>query len=206
MLHMLGITDMKGGSMTVTGSYDDTRPDQPLAGRMAVQDVRAVNAPFLARLFGAGSFTGLSALLSSEQGILFERGEVPFSQKGNVTTIEPSRFQGPQLGITFEGKVDGATDSINVSGTAVPAFVLNTILGKIPVLGDIFVGDGILGVNFAVSGPTADPQFTINPLSAIAPGFLRRIFQAPTASPPAADGEAPAERPPGSGLQGAPQQ
>jgi hypothetical protein len=51
-------------------------------------------------------------------------------------------------------------------------------------LGDLFIGDGIIGVNFAVSGPKDDPQFTVNPLSALAPGFLRRIFQAPEVAPP----------------------
>lgn len=186
VLHFLGITDMNGGNMTVAARFDDAKPGAPLSGRMEMHDVRAVKAPFLARLLGVGSFTGLSNLLSGE-GIVFERGEVPFHQKDGVLTLEQSRLQGPQLGITFAGTVDQNKDHINVSGTAVPAFVLNTILGKIPLLGDIFVGDGIIGVNFAVSGPRADPQFTVNPLSALAPGVLRGIFKAPTS-----DGDAPA--------------
>lgn len=179
MLRFLGITDMQGGTMQINAAYDDTKANQPLAGRMTMQNVRAVRAPFLARLFGIGSFAGLSALLSGE-GILFENGEVPFRQQDGVLTIRPARLTGQQLGITFEGNIYNRTDSVSITGTAVPAFVLNTILGKIPLLGDLFVGDGIIGVNFAVSGPKDDPQFTVNPLSAIAPGFLRRIFQAPT--------------------------
>src|SRR5690606_31178852 len=80
MLHFFGITDMKGGTMTISARYDDTKPGSPLKGSMIVTNVRAVHAPFLARLFGAGSFTGLSNLLSGE-GIQFERGEVPFTQE-----------------------------------------------------------------------------------------------------------------------------
>lgn len=194
VLHFLGITDMQGGTMEVNARYDDTKPNQPLSGRMVMLNVRAVKAPFFARLFGAGSFTGLGALLSGE-GILFEKGDVPFEQKDGVLTLKPSRLRGPQLGITFEGSVNDRTDHISVSGTAVPAFVLNTILGRIPVLGDIFVGDGIIGVNFAVSGPRDDPQFTVNPLSALAPGFLRRIFQAPEASSSPEGGSDGVERP-----------
>src|SRR5690606_37864830 len=76
VLHFLGVTDMRGGTMTIDARYDDTQPNQPLSGRMVMLDVRAVKAPFLARLFGAGSFTGLGALLSGE-GILFEKGDVP---------------------------------------------------------------------------------------------------------------------------------
>lgn len=204
MLQFLGITDMKGGTMTIAARFDDTQASQPLAGKMEMRNVRAVKAPFLARLFGAGSFTGLSNLLSGE-GIVFDRGEVPFTQKDGVLTLQQSRLQGPQIGITLAGTVNQKTDHISISGTAVPAFVLNTILGKIPLLGDIFVGDGILGVNFAVSGPRDDPQFTVNPLSALAPGILRRIFQAPQEAAPE-EGKTAPERspPPPQSLEGAP--
>jgi hypothetical protein len=183
VLHFLGVTDMQGGTMTVNARYDDTQASQPLAGKMVLKNVRAVRAPFLARLLGIGSFTGLAALLSGE-GIMFDNGEVPFVQKDNILTLQPARLSGSQLGITFEGSINQKTDTVSVSGTAVPAFVLNTLLGKIPLLGDLLVGDGIIGVNFAVSGAKSDPQFTVNPLSAIAPGFLRRIFQAPEVSVP----------------------
>lgn len=188
VLHFLGVTDMQGGTMDVAGRYDDTLPTQPLTGKMILRNVKAVRAPFLARLFGAASFAGLGALLSGE-GITFENGEIPFQERGGILTILPSRLSGPQLGISLEGHINQHTDTVNISGTAVPAFVLNTMLGKIPLIGDLLVGDGIIGVNFAVSGPKSDPQFTVNPLSAIAPGFLRRIFQAPEVSPPRAPGE-----------------
>jgi hypothetical protein len=182
VLQFLGITDMQGGTMQVAARYDDTQKAQPLAGRMTLRNVRAVRAPFLARLLGAGSFTGLGALLSGE-GIMFDTGEIPFQEKDGVMTLLPARLSGSQLGITFEGHIYQKTDTVSVNGTVVPAFVLNTMLGKIPLIGDLLVGDGIIGVNFAVSGPKSDPQFTVNPLSAIAPGFLRRIFQAPEVSP-----------------------
>lgn len=196
VLHLLGVTDMQGGTMDVTGAYDDTRPTQPLTGKMTLRNVKAVRAPFLARLFGAASFAGLGALLSGE-GITFETGEVPFQERDGILTIQPARLSGPQLGITFEGHINQHTDTVSINGTAVPAFVLNTMLGKIPLIGDLLVGDGIIGVNFAVSGPKADPQFTVNPLSAIAPGFLRRIFQAPEARPPGE--ESPPVEPPTDG-------
>lgn len=195
VLHLLGVTDMQGGTMEVTGRYDDTLPTQPLTGKMTLRNVKAVRAPFLARLFGAASFAGLGALLSGE-GITFETGEIPFQERDGILTIQPSRLSGPQLGISLEGHINQHTDTVNISGTAVPAFVLNTMLGKIPLIGDLLVGDGIIGVNFAVSGPKSDPQFTVNPLSAIAPGFLRRIFQAPEVSPPRAPGDTPPVEPP----------
>ena len=184
VLHVLGIADMKGGDMQLEGSYDDTQKLQPLTGRIVLKNVRAVRTPFLARLFGIGSFAGLGAVLNSDAGILFEHGEVHFEQKGELLTVKPARLSGPQLGITFEGTVNSKANSINVNGTAVPAFVLNTLLGKIPLIGNLLVGDGIIGINFAVSGDRKDPTTTVNPLSVIAPGFLRRLFQAPEVRAP----------------------
>ncbi len=180
----LGIENTHGGTMEVDGSYADDQPGRPLTGTLTARNFKAVRAPFLARLLGIGSFTGLANLLSGE-GIQFETASVPFRQVHGVLTIQPSRIQGPQLGITLEGTVDRPRNHVNVTGTAVPAFVLNTILGRIPLLGDLFVGEGIIGVNFAASGPREAIDFTVNPLSAIAPGFLRRIFQAPTQAPQA---------------------
>lgn len=196
VLQFLGVTNMQGGTLRVDAAYDDTQTAPPLAGKLVLANVRAVRAPFLARLLGIGSLSGLAALLSGE-GILFETGEVPFRQHDGVLALQRSRLQGPQLGITLEGNIYRRTDSIAITGTAVPAFVLNTILGRIPLLGDLLVGDGIIGVNFAVSGSRADPQFSVNPLSAIAPGFLRRIFQAPEAVPTDPSQPAPPDAPPG---------
>src|SRR5690606_9630544 len=117
VLHFLGITDMSGGTISIDARYDGTKPTQPRSGRVVMLDVRAVKAPFLARLFGAGSFTGLGALLSGE-GILFEKGDVPFEQKDGVLTIQPARLHGPQIGITLEGHINQNTDSISINGTA----------------------------------------------------------------------------------------
>lgn len=202
VLHVLGVSDMRGGSLNVDGTYDDTKKEQPLTGRMTLQNIRAVRMPFLARLFGIGSFAGLAAVLNSNDGILFETGEVPFEEKGHLLTLKPSRLSGPQLGITFEGTLNSKANSININGTAVPAFVLNTMLGKIPLIGNLLVGDGIIGINFAVSGARNDPTTTVNPLSVIAPGFLRRIFQAPEVRAPS---EGDAEQPAGPAMP-APQQ
>ena len=48
------------------------------------------------------------------------------------------------------------------------------------VLGEILGGGqygGLFAINFKVAGRIAAPVLTVNPLSAIAPGFLRKIFE-----------------------------
>ena len=63
-------------------------------------------------------------------------------------------------------------------GVFVPAYGVNNLFGRLPVLGLLLGGqqEGLFGLNFRVTGRVSDPSLSVNPLSAIAPGFLRKIF------------------------------
>ena len=56
--------------------------------------------------------------------------------------------------------------------------VLNAVAGQVPLIGPLLGGgsQGLFAANFALSGASADPQVTVNPLSALAPGVLRQLF------------------------------
>ena len=99
--------------------------------------------------------------------------------------LRKSYLKGPLLGANLRGKVDFKTKRVNFGGTYIPLQGLNGALGGIPVLGQIISGaqgEGIFGMTFAVQGPTSDPQVIVNPLSLVAPGIFREMFQmtAPT--------------------------
>ena len=82
------------------------------------------------------------------------------------------------MGLTTEGTVDFARNAIDVSGTFVPAYAVNTLLGKIPLVGVLLGGgknEGLFAISYRAQGPLNDPKLTISPLSAIAPGILRKI-------------------------------
>ena len=69
---------------------------------------------------------------------------------------------------------------LDVNGTVVPVYALNSALGRIPLLGGLFSaerGGGLFAVNYSVRGPFDNPAVTVNPLSALTPGFLRRLFR-----------------------------
>jgi hypothetical protein len=74
------------------------------------------------------------------------------------------------------------------------------VLGAIPVLGNVFVskkGEGLFGVTYKASGDADEPQVAVNPLSVLAPGILRRIFEGSVPSappPPRADSTPPAQK------------
>jgi hypothetical protein len=66
-----------------------------------------------------------------------------------------------------------------VRGTLVPLYGLNNMFGQLPLVGLILGGgsnEGIFGITYEVTGPTANPRPMVNPISAIAPGILRKFF------------------------------
>jgi len=54
-------------------------------------------------------------------------------------------------------------------------------------------GQGLFAANYRATGSAADPQISVNPLSALTPGFLRRLFQPNFGVPPQVQ-EAPGAR------------
>jgi K+-transporting ATPase A subunit len=86
------------------------------------------------------------------------------------------------LGVTASGKVDIETEQLDLNGTVIPMYALNSALGRIPLVGGVFSGGekggGLFAANYRLSGPFEDPQFSVNPISALAPSFLRELFSA----------------------------
>ncbi len=150
-----------------------------MEGALRIDDFKIVNAPLLARLLTVGSLQGLGDLLNG-QGIEFTRLQAPFWMENGSIGIEDARASGPAIGITLQGVIDRKKSATDLNGTIVPAYTLNSALGSVPVLGPLLIsrkGEGLFGFTYNVSGDIADPRLTVNPLSALAPGFLRRLFE-----------------------------
>ena len=116
----------------------------------------------------------------------FDRLRAPFSAGYGQFVLEESYIKGPLVGANLRGKVDFKSKQVNIGGTYIPLQGLNGAFGEIPVLGQIISGahgEGIFGITFAVQGALSDPQVIVNPLSMVAPGFLRDIFQITGANP-----------------------
>lgn len=177
-------TDILTG--TAQGSFrleallpEDETAGEPTTGQVTAHDFRLIEAPVLTKILSVASVTGLIDLLQG-QGIQFTELSIPFSKKGDVINLKGARAAGPALGITMDGNVDTARDTILIEGAVVPAYTLNSALGAIPLIGNLFVGregEGVFALSYRVSGPAADPSVSVNPLSALAPGMLRRLVE-----------------------------
>ncbi len=87
---------------------------------------------------------------------------------------------GSQVGFTLGGFVDYARDRTEILGTFVPAFGLNNAFSQVPIVGLLLGGgnrnEGLFAIDFKVSGLASSPTLTVNPLTAVAPGILRKLF------------------------------
>ncbi|WP_167223756.1 DUF3971 domain-containing protein [Pelagibius litoralis] len=181
LLRAVNITDsIVGGNIQVTGSSAGPSPTHPINAKVVARDFVMVKAPVLAKLLTVASFTGVLNLLSGE-GIGFDGLDGEFVLDDGEATTELMRIYGASLGLTARGKIDFDEDAIDLVGTVVPAYSINNFLSNIPLLGPVLTGgegEGLIAVVYGVKGPVDDPQVSVNPLSALTPGFLRGIFTA----------------------------
>jgi hypothetical protein len=179
LLRVMDISDkVRSGKLSITGRAEDRDGRRVLRGKFDGSDYRVVNAPSFARLLTLASLSGPAAWANG-QGIPFNRVQGDFTLQGDKIELREARAYGEAIGINAGGRYDYRRNVVDFSGTLVPAYMLNSLLGNIPVLGELLMGgkgQGLFAANFHISGPSADPGISVNPLSALAPGFLRRLF------------------------------
>ena len=86
---------------------------------------------------------------------------------------------GPQLGATMQGVMDYGRDTVDLAGNLIPAYQLNNLFAKIPLFGPLLGGgknEGLFAINYRITGKVSAPLLRVDPLSAIAPGILRKIM------------------------------
>ncbi|MEQ8604502.1 MAG: AsmA-like C-terminal domain-containing protein [Marivibrio sp.] len=174
---------IRGGSLLVEGERPDI--DGPLSGHMTVESFTLEEAPVLAKLLEFMSLTGILSSLT-QSGLDFDRAEADFSYLDGTLSLSNARAFGGALGITTQGDVNLDRDFLSLEGTVAPMYSIQRVFSAIPILGDILGGgEGLFAATYAVEGPIEEPKIAVNPLSVLAPGFLRDLFGAP--SPGGAD-------------------
>ena len=175
---------IRGGTFRLTA--DLRQPDAGAAngtGELKIRNFTLWGAPLIARIVSLASFTGLGNALGG-QGVPVDRLVAPFRLQGQRITLEQARLVGSNVGARADGVIDLGTDRLDISGTVAPAYTVNRILGRIPIVGQILSGSGsdaALAATFSVTGPISQPQVSVNPLAALVPGMIRDLFSTLTA-------------------------
>lgn len=175
----LGLDNITGGRLQINAQMPPIGIEGALNGVADVEDFKLVEAPILAQMLSIASLRGIFEALGGE-GLRFTEFVVPFSLEQGALNIRNARVSGPSLGMTGHGEMRFADQMLDLDGVLVPAYTANSLLGDIPVIGDIFVGkkgEGIFALSYTVKGSFDQTQIAVNPLSALTPGFLRGIFR-----------------------------
>jgi hypothetical protein len=142
-------------------------------GRILVRDFAVKGEVALDRVAAGGS-------AGVPNGISFSGLRADFSRQNGQLTIREGVLKGPTIGGTIEGSIDYPGNQVRMSGTFVPMYGLNNMFGQIPIVG-LFLGggsnEGLIGVTYEVVGSPGQPVLRVNPISAMAPGVFRKIFE-----------------------------
>jgi hypothetical protein len=117
----------------------------------------------------------------AQPGVEFTRLRVEFTRSLGRFTVRDGLVKGPAIGATVDGHIDYMRNDVRMRGTFVPLYGLNNMFGQIPIVG-LFLGgsnEGLIGVTYEVVGPPSAPVLRVNPISAVAPGLLRKFFEFP---------------------------
>ncbi len=163
---------MVGGQLALAMDPPTVEPSAR-EGLINVRDFSVKGEASLDRLAG-----GVPA--AAPAGVAFSRLRAEFTRQNGQLTIREGVVKGPTIGATIEGNIDYAGNQVRMSGTFVPMYGLNNMFGQIPLFG-LFLGggsnEGLFGVTYEVVGSPGQPVLRVNPISAMAPGVLRKIFE-----------------------------
>jgi hypothetical protein len=177
---------MTGGQMT-TVMDPPSANDQEQFGSLSVRNFAVHDESELEHAVANGTqlprnnidFTGL---------------KIDFTRTAGRMALHDGVVRGPILGGTIDGFLDYGRDEVHLRGTLVPLYGANNLLGQLPVVG-LFLGgekEGLVGVTYEVIGKPGSPVLRVNPLSALAPGLLRKVFEFPANEAPTVPDQPPA--------------
>src|SRR6478735_6621990 len=166
---------MFGGQMWVAMD-PPTQEQSPQVGTLFIRSFAVRGEPALERVVsGAPGTAGIA-------GVDFSEMRADFTRFPGKMAVRDGVVRGPLVGATVEGNIDYTRDDVHLRGTFVPFYGLNNMFGQIPIVG-LFLGagdkEGLVGINYEAVGPPGAPRITVNPVSAIAPGLLRKFIPSP---------------------------
>ncbi len=178
---------MTGGQLSATFKQKGNGPHK---GKVKVAKFRLKNEPRLKRLLSQKASKAKKQNRDQPNEVV-KLGIDPNDVKINVATadiikdknslvIKNGLLRASDVGSNFAGTVYNAEGVMDLRGTYLPGYGLNRFASKIPIVNLAF-GDGtkrgFLGITYRLRGKARNPIITVNPISVIAPGVFRKIFE-----------------------------
>ena len=167
-----------GGTLSLQATLAAAPKSGIEKGLLVLRHFRVQNEAALATI---ESSTGKKSKLGPRRrkGQKFTKLKLPFSIDPTFVNIGDALIKGANLGASANGRIRKSDGAMDIAGTVIPAYALNAAVSGVPLLGSILTGgkgQGVFGLTYALQGSMAKPKFIVNPVSALAPGFLRNLF------------------------------
>ncbi len=177
ILRLLGVySQLAGGEGSlVLNTFNQQKID---VGQLLMRRFAIVDEANVAQVLGNHSDS--RAAIARQNRLDFDNAKVDFVRRSDRVEVTNAVLSGSTVGGTLRGFIYTQQRQYDLTGTYVPLFGLNSAFQKIPIIGPLLggrEGEGLLGVTFSVTGALSSPIFRINPLSALAPGALRELFE-----------------------------
>ncbi|PRA56753.1 RNA-binding protein [Brucella pituitosa] len=174
---------MRGGKITVGLAGQG---NGPLSGQIDARNFAIINEPRLAKIVSSPPSSGGTSLNQAVKRDIdvsrvdIERGFSLIEKGEGYLKLSKGVVRGPSVGTTFQGTLYDSRGNMSITGTFMPAYGVNRIFGEVPIFGALLGNGrdrGLLGITFKLEGSAKQPQVIVNPISIIAPGIFRSIFE-----------------------------
>jgi len=160
--------------------YNSVIDERGSVTKITIENFKVIEAPAFATLLTLADLGGIADVLSGK-GMSFDILEINLKEDKNVTTIEEILALGSSVSMLMDGYIEKKSGLVSLSGTLVPAKMLNNLISKIPVVGNILVGnkvgEGVFGVSFKMKGLPGEVKTTVNPVKTLTPRFITRALE-----------------------------
>lgn len=173
-------SDLRGGRTDIKAQRVPGPTPSPWKGSYQINNFEIIKAPLLARLLKIASPLGFVDMFSKGQGLKFSYLKGSFSINPNSIELGKSYAVGPSVGLTLWGTINLKDALLDLQGTIIPAYIFNSMISYIPIIGQLLTGgtgEGMFAISFSITGSPDTPTIQVNPLSAVTPGILRKMFE-----------------------------
>jgi len=145
-----------------------------------LNDFVLIDTPVTLKLLSLPSISGLVSIAEGEPGVRFGYGEIKYTETEDLFSNIEAFAVSDSLGLVMDGNIDRNKKIIDMKGEISPMHIVNAIIQKLPIIGNILVGnegEGMFSIDFSLTGNQDDPDVNSVPLSIIKPRILERALE-----------------------------
>lgn len=144
-----------------------------------LEDFVLINTPATLKLLSLPSTSGIRSVVNNESGIEFAYGKINYKVNENDYFDINAYAVNDGIGLILNGSIDRKKKSLNLSGQISPLHLISGLIQKIPIFGKLLIGnegEGIVAVEYSMTGNQDNPDVSSNPLTIFKPRLFERTI------------------------------